>query len=115
VEIGQQVRLLCPWAVAKQGGSGGDTLPQCRRPWGRISTLFAVIKKRLLSRNLDQSILKHTYFWKKNCKNRLSARPSDCFRRLGAPAPDPRFVTTTYYYRFITFIFSAKCVLFFSK
>jgi len=52
-----------------------------RRPWGRISTLFAVISKRVLSRNLDLSMLKNVYFLKKNCKNLLS---------VGGSAPEPR-------------------------
>jgi len=33
-----------------------------RRPWGRISTLFVVIEKRVLSKNFDQSMLKNAYF-----------------------------------------------------
>jgi len=40
-----------------------------RRPWRRISTLFAVILNVILSRNLDQRMLKNAYFLGKNCKN----------------------------------------------
>jgi len=32
------------------------------RPWERNSTLFAVILNVLLSRNLDQNMLKNAYF-----------------------------------------------------
>jgi len=36
-----------------------------RMPWGRNSTLFAVILNVFLSRNLDQSMLKNAYFLEK--------------------------------------------------
>jgi len=36
-----------------------------RRPWDRNSTLFAVILKKVLSRKLDQSMLKNAYFFEK--------------------------------------------------
>jgi len=36
-----------------------------RRPWGRTSTLFAVIYKPTLGKNLDQNMLKMRIFWKK--------------------------------------------------
>jgi len=55
-----------------------------RKPWGRISTHFAVIQKRVLSRNLDQSMLKNAYFLEKVCKNRLS---------VGGSAPEPPFAS----------------------
>jgi len=42
------------------------------KPWGRNSTLFAVIFNVFLSRNLDQNMLKNAYFFGKNCKNHLS-------------------------------------------
>jgi len=45
-----------------------------RRPWGRISTLFAVILKRVLSRNFDQSMLKNEYFWGKTVKISSASR-----------------------------------------
>jgi len=48
----------------------------------------------------------------KNCTNRLSLA---CLWRLGAPAPDPRVVTSAYYYSFVEFISSTKCVLLPSK
>jgi len=47
-------------------------------------------------------MLKNAFFWEKN-KNR------------GAPPPDPRVVTHTYYYNFVEFVFGNKCVLFRSK
>jgi len=39
-----------------------------RRPWGRNSTLFAVILNVFLSKKLDQSMLKNAYFWEKTVK-----------------------------------------------
>jgi len=51
-----------------------------RRPWGRTSTLFAVIQKRVLSKNFDQYMLKNTIFLKKDAKNRPS---------VGGSAPEP--------------------------
>jgi len=38
------------------------------RPWGRNSTLFAVILNMFLSRNLDQSMLKMHTSWEKTVK-----------------------------------------------
>jgi len=36
-----------------------------RRPWGCISTLFTVIEKCILSKNIDHSLLKNAYSLKK--------------------------------------------------
>jgi len=49
-----------------------------RRPWGRNSTLFAVILNVLLNRNLTKVCLKMRIFLGKNCKNHLS---------VGTPEP----------------------------
>jgi len=54
------------------------------RPWGRNSTLFAVILNVFLSRNLDRSMLKNAYFLGKTVKV-VSA--------LGAPPPEPLFAS----------------------
>jgi len=56
--------------VTLQGEQVGARALGCR-PWGRNSTLFAVILNLVLSGNLDQSMLKNAYFLE-NCKNRLS-------------------------------------------
>jgi len=55
-----------------------------RRPWESINTLFAVIQKRVLSINLDQSMLKNVYFLEKYCKNCLS---------IGGSASEPLFAS----------------------
>jgi len=47
---------------------------------GRTSTLFTVIFKRILSRNLYQSMLKNAYFLEKDVKYRFS---------VGGSAPEP--------------------------
>jgi len=49
------------------GGEGGEVEARASggRPWGRISTLLTVIQKRVLSRNLDHSMLKNAYFFGK--------------------------------------------------
>jgi len=55
-------------------------------------------------------------FWKK-CKNRLSVGgsasepPFASGGCMGAPPPDPRIVTLTYYYNLVEALFSAKCAL----
>jgi len=58
-------------------------------------------------------MLKNAYFLEKT-KNRLSVggspRTPVCLRR--PVAPNPRVVTPAYYYNFIEFDFSAKCILF---
>jgi len=63
-----------------------------RRPCRRISTLYAVILKRVSSINLDQGMLKHAYFLKK-CNNRLSVGDPPLNPRLplaaGEPTPIP--------------------------
>jgi len=64
---------------------------------------FAVILNVFLSRNLDQSMLKMRIFWEKTVKF------------VWAPPPDFHVVTSTYYYNFVEFISSAKCILFHSK
>jgi len=81
------------------------------RALGRNSTLFAVILKAFLSRNLDQSMLKNAYFLEITVKI-VSA---SCRRGLGAPPPGPCVVTPAYYYNSVEFVFSAKCILFRSK
>jgi len=91
----------------------------------RISTLFAVILKRVLSRNLDKSRLKNAYFLKKSCKNRLSvgsSAPEPPFasggrsppRRRRSP-PDPRVVIPVCYFNFVEFVSCVKCVFLSSK
>jgi len=45
--------------VVQQGREASGARALGRRPWGRISTLFAVILSVFLSRNLDQSMLKN--------------------------------------------------------
>jgi len=69
-----------------------------RRPWGCNSILFAVILNVFLSRN--------AYFLEKSVKI-VSAS--------GAPPPDPRADTPAYYYNFVEFISSGKCISFRSK
>jgi len=58
-------------------------------------------------------------FWKKTVKivSASGAPPPNpvYLRRLEAPPSDPRVVTSAYYYNFIEFLSSAKCVLFRSK
>jgi len=54
-----------PAALSSVARGQVATRAQGRRPWGRISTLFAVILKRVFSRNLDQYMLKNAYIWKK--------------------------------------------------
>jgi len=86
---------------------------------GAQQQLFAVILNVFLSRNLDQSMLKYAYFLGKNCKNRLSVEGS---------APEPPFASegwglspqtprcySPYYYKFVEFVSSVKCILFRSK
>jgi len=58
-------------------------------------------------------MLKNAYFLEKTVKNRLS---------VGAPPPNPRLlpesvpvVTSAYYYSFVDFVLSLKCVLLPSK
>jgi len=75
-----------------------------RRPWGRNSTLFAVILNMFLSRNLDQDLLNNAYFLGKKTVKIVSAS--------GAPPPDHRVVISAYYYNFVEFISSAKYILF---
>jgi len=82
--------------VAKGGGDQVEAHALGRRPWGRNSTLFAVILNVFLIRNLDQSMLKNVYFLVKNCKNRLTSLPW----RLGLHT-DPCVVTPAYYYKFL--------------
>jgi len=56
-----------------------------RRPWGvhqQISTLFAVILKHILSRNLDQSMLKNAnFFLEKTTKIGSASKPLFAFGR----------------------------------
>jgi len=80
-----------------------------RRPWGRNSTLFAVILNVFLSKNLNQSMLKNAFFGEKTVKIRLNVRESAtntpvCLWRLGAPPSDLRVVTPAYYYNFVEFV-----------
>jgi len=53
--------------------------PQGSSPWGCISTLFSVIKKRVLSRNFDQSMLKNAYFLEKSTKTASASRAEPPF------------------------------------
>jgi len=55
-------------------------------------------------------MLEKAYFLDKNWKNRLSVGGSAREPRL-PPPPDPRIVTSAYYYNFVQFIYSAKCDL----
>jgi len=50
----------------------------------RTCTLFTVNYKRVLSKNLDQIMLKNAYFLENNYKNRLS---------VGTTAPEPLFTS----------------------
>jgi len=52
--------------VERGGQVGAHALG--RKPWGRNSTLFAVILNAFLSKNLDQSMLKNAYFLGKTVK-----------------------------------------------
>jgi len=47
------------------GGTSGGTRPGAQALGASISTLFAVNCKRVLSRNLDQTMLKNAYFLEK--------------------------------------------------
>jgi len=64
-------------------------------------------------------MLKIAYFWEKTVKivSASGIRPQTpvFLRRLGAPPPDPRVVTPAYYYNFVKFVSSAKCILFRSE
>jgi len=71
--------LTPPRGVARGGGASGGTRPGAQT-LGRTSILFAVIYKRVLSRNIDQSLLKNAYFLEKTVKNR---------RSVGGSAPEP--------------------------
>jgi len=51
--------------LRSKGGGKVGARALGRRPWGRNSTLFAVILKIFLSRNLDKSMLKNAYFFGK--------------------------------------------------
>jgi len=85
---------------------------------GATAHFLSSFTKRILSRNLDPSMLKNAYFLKKKSKNRFSVRGS-------APPPNPRLlpaagrrpspVTLAYHYRFAEFDFSPKYVLLPSK
>jgi len=66
----QLARSLKSTQWRSKGGQVGARA-QGRRPWERTSTLFAVILKRILSRNLDKSMLKTAYFFGKRCKKLL--------------------------------------------
>jgi len=62
-------------------------------------------------------MLKNAYFLGKNCKNRLSVGgppppPPLTSRGLGAALPDLHVVTPAYYYNFVEFVSSGKCILF---
>jgi len=48
--------------------------PVCR-PWWRINTLYSAILKHVLSKNLNQNMLKNAYFWKKSCKIAAASNP----------------------------------------
>jgi len=65
-------------------------------------------------------MLKNAYFLGKYCKHHLNVgglrpRTPVYLRRLGAPPSDPRVVTPAYYYNFVEFVSSVKCILFRSK
>jgi len=76
-----------------------------RRPWGRNSTLFAIILNMFLSRNLDKVCLKMPILWEKKTVKIVSA----------SPPLDPRVVISAFYYNFVELVSSAKCILFRSK
>jgi len=62
--------MSCRNSLKHSGVAGGGA-----RALVRISTLFAVIKKRVLSRSLDQRMPKNAYFWNKNVKITLASEP----------------------------------------
>jgi len=96
-------------SVAYSKGASGDTCPRAHQH------TFCSHLKHFLSRNLYQSMLKNAYFLK-TVKNCLSVwADSVGLQRLGDPHPDPHIVTPAYYYNFVKFIFSTKCVLLLSK
>jgi len=100
---------------SKEGGASGGTCPGVQALGAQQHT-FSVILNVFLSRNLDKVCLKMRLLGK-NCKNRLG---------IGGYAPEPPFasggwrqnhrvVTPVYYYNFVEFVSSAKCILFRSK
>jgi len=82
-----------------------------RRPWGQQHT-FCSYFKHVLSRNLDQSMLKMRNFEKKNVKIVSTSGAPPPNPRLPPAAwaslPDPRVITPAYYYSFVEFISSTK-------
>jgi len=60
-----------------------------RSPWSASTLFIQPFKNAVLSRNLDQNMLKNAYFWKKlqnRCSVKCSApRTPVGLRRLGAP------------------------------
>jgi len=87
---------------------------------GGASAHFCSHLKRILSRNLDQRMLKNAYFLEyKNAKITSASGaplPNPCWpRRLGSPPPDPHVITPANYCKFVEFISSTKCVLLSSK
>jgi len=124
-----EVRLITTWGRHGYWHPGGGQYPlgQWRskrgmgacalgcRPWWRNSTLYAVILNVFLSKNLDQNMLKNACFLEKTVKIvSASGDPPPklrLLRRLGYL----RVATPIYYYNFVEFVSSAKCILFRSK
>jgi len=100
---------MCPWGqaeavypsgVAREASGGTRSGAQALKAYQHI---FAVIKKRVLSRNLDQSMLKNAYFLEKNLKKspqRRGPQTPVCLRRLGATTSNLCVITPDYYYNF---------------
>jgi len=68
--------------VARGEGASGGTRPGAQALGVQQHTFYSHFK-RVLSRNLDQSMLKNAYFLE-NCKNRLS---------VGGSVPEPLFAS----------------------
>jgi len=91
----------------------------CGTSLGAQQYTFCSHFKRVLSRNLDQSMLKNAYFMGKTVKIVSSSGAPPPNPRLppaaGGSASDPRLVIPACYYNSIEFVSSAKCILFRSK
>jgi len=103
--------------VAK--GASGGTRPGAQALGAQQHT-FCSHFKCVLSRNLDQNMLKMPIIWGKTVKI-VSASgaepPNHCLPpAAGGSAPRSRVITPAYYYNnFVEFVFSAKCIYFVQK
>jgi len=104
--LGQLYCTITQWR--QQGGSARPGV----QALGAHQHTFCSRLKRVLSRNLDQRMLKVRIFLEKKTKNRLSVGgpASEPPFSSGGSSPDPRVVSPAYHYNFVQFVSSAKCV-----